>query len=463
MDLKKLGKLNLARGLRLLSEAIYPNYRNLRLALTGAGGKTSALFQLAHQLPPPVLVSASTHLATSQLAMADRHFFVHSTEELTAIQSKIFDGVVLLTGPEGGDGRTLGLSGEILDLLNDLAGYQGIPVLIEADGARTLPLKAPAGHEPAIPSFSNFVVVVAGMSGLGSQLDSASVHRPEIFSALSGLEIGARVDEKALVRVLLHLHGGLKGVPAGARRSVLLNQVDSLEQVEKAANMAEMLLVGYHSVLVASLGRSIPVVHTVHEKKAGIVLAAGGSSRLGSPKQLLKWQGIPLVRHVAERALQAGLSPVIVVTGAHAGDIEQALRGLDVKIAHNPDWELGQSTSVGTGLQALPSNIGAAVFLLSDQPQVTKKLLDELSLAHTHSLASIVAPRVHGKRANPVLFDRIVFPELLALEGDTGGRVLFSDDSRFTVEWVDWDDASLLLDVDTPGDYQRLLGLELKS
>jgi molybdenum cofactor cytidylyltransferase len=463
MDLKQLGELNLARGLRLLPEEIYPDYRNLRLALTGAGGKTSALFQLAHQLPPPVLVSASTHLATSQLAMADRHFFVHSTKDLKAIQSKIFDGVVLLTGPEGEDGRTLGLSGAILEQLNDLAGYQGIPMLIEADGARRLPLKAPAEHEPAIPSFSNFVVVVAGMSGLGRQLDSASVHRPESFAALSGLKIGARVDEKALVRVLLHLHGGLKGIPPEARRTVLLNQADTLEQVEQANGMAEMLLVGYHSVLVASLGLSIPVVHAVHEKKAGIVLAAGGSSRLGSPKQLLSWQGIPLVRHVAERALQAGLCPVIVVTGAHAEDVEQALRDLEVKIAHNPDWELGQSTSVGTGLQALPSNVGAAIFLLSDQPQVPKKLLDELCLAHAYSLSPIVAPRVYGKRANPVLFDRIVFPELLALEGDTGGRVLFSEESRFPVEWVDWDDANLLLDIDTPDDFQRLLDLELKS
>jgi molybdenum cofactor cytidylyltransferase len=463
MDLKQLGELNLARGLRLLSDEIYPNYRNLRLAFTGAGGKTSALFQLAHQLPPPVLVSASTHLATSQLAKADRHFFVHSTEELMAIQSKIFDGVVLLTGPEGGDGRTLGLSGEILDQLNDLAGYRGIPVLIEADGARTLPLKAPAGHEPAIPSFSNFVVVVAGMSGLGRHLDSASVHRPESFAALSGLEIGARVDSKALVQVLLHPDGGLKRIPSGARRSILLNQADSLQQVEAANGMVEMLLDGYQSVLVASLGRPVPVVHAVHEKKAGIVLAAGGSTRLGSPKQLLSWQGIPLVRHVAERALQAGLSPVIVVTGAHAGDIAQALGELDVNIAHNPDWELGQSTSIRAGLQALPSSVGAAVFLLSDQPQVPKKLLDELCHAHAYSLSPIVAPRVYGKRANPVLFDRSAFPELLALEGDTGGRVLFSKQSRFTVEWVDWDDASLLLDVDTPGDYQRLLGLELKS
>jgi molybdenum cofactor cytidylyltransferase len=463
MDLKQLGELNLARGLRLLPEAINPDYRNLRLALTGAGGKSSALFQLAHQLPPPVLVSASTHLASSQLTKADRHFIIHSIEELMAIQSKIFDGVVLLTGPAGEDGRTLGLSGEILEQLNALAGYHGTPVLIEADGARMLPLKAPAEHEPAIPAFTNLVVVVAGMLGLGKQLGPTSVHRPESFAALSGLEIGARVDEKALVQVLLHPDGGLKGIPDGARRSVLLNQADSLAQVEKANGMAEMLLNGYRSVLVASLGQPVPVVHAVHEKVAGIVLAAGGSSRLGSPKQLLIWQGIPLVRHVAERGLQAGLSPVVVVTGAHAGDIEQALRGLDVRIAHNRDWELGQSTSVRTGLQALPSSIGAAVFLLSDQPQVPKKLLDELFHAHARSLSPIVAPRVHGKRANPVLFDRSAFPELLALEGDTGGRVLFSEESRFRVEWVDWDDANLLLDVDTPGDYQRLLGLELKS
>lgn len=464
MDLNRVGKLTLARALRLQStEPSFPDNRNLRLAITGAGGKSSALFQMAHELPPPVLISASTHLAAAQLALADRHFFISSAEELQALQSQLYEGVVLLTGLDDGAGRTRGLTEDILEKLHDLAGLQGVPLLLEADGSRMLPLKAPAEHEPVIPSFANMVLVVAGMSGVGRQLDLNSVHRAERFAALSGVEVGSRVDENAVVQVLLHQQGGLKGIPTGARRSVLLNQADSLEQVEQAARMAEKLLAGYQSILVASLGGPAPGIHSVHEKTAGIVLAAGGSSRLGStPKQLLEWHGIALVRHVAERALEASLSPVVVVTGAHAGAVEEVLQGLELVFAHNPDWQQGQSTSVRAGLRALPAGIGAAVFLLSDQPQVPVKLLYELNLAHSRRMAPIVAPRVKGRRANPVLFDANVFPELLLLKGDTGGRGLFSEGDRFPVYWIDWDEINLLLDVDTPEDYQKLISLELK-
>jgi molybdenum cofactor cytidylyltransferase len=461
MDLKRLGNLNLARALRIQSAGRPPSYRNLRVAFTGAGGKTTALFQLARQLPPPVLVSASTHLAVSQIALADSHLIIRTSTELEALESQHFQGVVLITGPDDGAGRCVGVDESVMDSLHILAGSSGVPLLVEADGSRRLPLKAPAEHEPAIPPFTNQVVVVAGMSGVGRKLDEDSVHRPERFADLSGLGIGEQVNDLSVVRVLLHPLGGLKGIPKGARRSILLNQVDHPEQDDQANRMAGKLLEGYSSVLVASLGTTPPRINSVHEKTAGVILAAGGSSRLGVPKQLLSWHGIPFVRHVAMKALSAGLAPVIVVSGAFAPEVDAALQGLEVQLAHNPSWEQGQSTSVITGVKAVPPENGSAIFLLSDQPQVMGILLQDLVLAHARSLAPIVAPRVQGKRANPALFDARVFSELLTLTGDTGGRKLFDEPGRFPVYWVDWDDASLLVDVDTPQDYQRLLSLEL--
>lgn len=463
MDLTGLPKLDLARALRLITPSPYSLLRALRLALAGGGGKSTALFQLARQLPPPVLVTASTHLAVSQLAQADRHFKILSSEDLLVPGDQLFDGVVLVTGPDDGAGRTLGLSEDLLDMLHYLAAARGVPLLVEADGSRRLPLKAPAEHEPAIPAFANLVVVVVGLSGLGKPLDQASVHRPERFAALSELEMGARVDPAAILQILLHPQGGLKNIPAQARRVVLLNQADAPEQVRVAGEMAWGLLEGYHAVLVASLGSSAPTVHAVYEKTAGVVLAAGGSSRLGRPKQLLEWHGAPLVRHVARQALATGLSPVVVVTGAKADQVKAAVQGLPVSFAHNPAWESGQASSVQVGVRALPTECGAAIFLLSDQPQVPSDLLGALVRTHAGSLSPLVAPRVHGQRANPVLFDAALFPELLLLSGDSGGRSLFSDPQRFPVQWIDWDDPDLLLDVDTPADYRRLQGMQIKS
>ncbi|OGO34209.1 MAG: hypothetical protein A2Z16_06290 [Chloroflexi bacterium RBG_16_54_18] len=192
----------------------------------------------------------------------------------------------------------------------------------------------------------------------------------------------------------------------------------------------------------------------MHERVAGIVLAAGGSTRLGRPKQTLQWQGEPIIRRVVKTALAAGLQPVIVVTGAAASDVEGALVGLPIQIVNNPDWEAGQSSSVKAGLQSVPGGTGAVVYLLADQPHVSKELLNSLVELHATSFAPLVAPEVQGQRGNPVLFDRQTFPALFALEGDVGGRPLFS---RYQAAWLPWHDSSILMDIDSPEDYQRLV------
>jgi molybdenum cofactor cytidylyltransferase len=243
---------------------------------------------------------------------------------------------------------------------------------------------------------------------------------------------------------------------------VLLNQADTAELRSQAGRLAQSLVPAFSAALVAALGQQ-GEVFACYERVAGILLAAGKASRYGEPKQLLDWRGEPLVRRAARTALQAGLSPVVVVTGAHAGQVGQALAGLEVQIVHNPDWEQGQSASVRVGLSALPAETGAAIFLLADQPQVSSGLLEALLSAHATSLAPVIAPSVEGRRANPVLFDRFTFNELCLLQGDSGGRQIMAPEGPYPVSWVPWDDPLLLLDVDTPEDYRRLLGRGLEQ
>ncbi len=190
------------------------------------------------------------------------------------------------------------------------------------------------------------------------------------------------------------------------------------------------------------------------EPIAGIILAAGASKRMGQPKLLLPWQGEPLIRHVARTAIEAGLSPVLVVTGAHGEEIQAALNDLQVQIIPNSDWEAGQSTSVRAGVGALPGETGAAVFFLGDQPQIPMELVHALVEAHAQTRAPIVAPSIAGQRGNPVLFDRAVFSDLMGLNGDAGGRQIFT---RYPIHFVAWDNPSLLWDIDTPADYQQLV------
>lgn len=441
--------MKLTQSLRLETPA--------RLALVGSGGKTTALFLLAHELPSPVWVTATTHLAVSQARQGDQHWIVTDADALRV--EKLYSGINVFTGPVGADQRTAGLEGEPLEKLHRLADANAIPLLVEADGSKQKPLKAPAVHEPPIPSWVKTVGVCVGLSGVGQPLTDATVHRAQIFSELTGLKPGEAVTIDGLAKYLCHPQGGLKNISAGARRVALLNQADTPDLQAAGRRLAELILPSYDGVLIANLAASPGILAAV-ERSAGIILAAGGSTRLGRPKQTLTWRGEPLIRHVARTALTAGLDPVIVVTGSSAEEVEAALRDLPVIFAHNDDWQAGQSSSMKIGLANLPVNCGSAVFLLSDQPQTPVTLVKSLVEAHERTLSAVVAPMVDGRRGNPVLFDRDTFEEMREIQGDVGGRGIFS---KVAVEWLPWNDPAQLLDVDTEEDYQRLLALENRA
>ncbi len=313
-------------------------------------------------------------------------------------------------------------------------------------------LKAPADHEPVIPSFADIVVVVAGMQGLGKPLSDKVVHRTEQFSKLTGLSIDDLITPESLVKLLTHADGGLKGIPTGARRVVLLNQADTHELQSLAKGMSGSLLSDFSSVVVASLQQSR--IHAVREPIAGILLAAGEARRFGASKQLLDWHGKPFVRHIAEIALAAKLNQVVVVTGSNRDAVEQSVGDLPLMICHNPDWEKGQSSSLQAGLRSLKAGIGGVIFLLADQPFVTQAVIEALVDSHAEDLSPIIAPHVQSRRANPVLFDQVTFKDLSTISGDVGGRILFS---KFPVTSLPWNDPRLLTDVDHPDDYGRLI------
>jgi molybdenum cofactor cytidylyltransferase len=427
-----------------------------RLAFVGAGGKSSAMFQLAKQAGGRVIVTASAHLAAWQLKEADRHITVNTAEDLASLQGDLPEGVTLLIGPVAQESeRFEGLSPELLQQVDELAGRHQVPLLIEADGSRQRPLKAPAEHEPAIPPFVNIVVVVAGINGIGQPLSEEWVHRPELFGKLARLALGDVITKEAFIKVMNHPQGGMKNIPAQAHRLVMLTHVDTPKLSGLANGMCRQLISSYDGLVITNLlNRPNEQVISVHRCVAGVVLAAGASERFGQPKQLLHWRGEPFVRVVARTALQAQLQPVIVVTGNYEQEVKQALEGLDVQVVHNPAWTEGQSASVKAGLAVVPQRVGGAMFLMADQPQIPVDLIQSLRELHANTLAPIVAPVVEGRRGNPVLFDRRTFPDLAQITGDQGGRQLFS---KYRATWLPWVDAAIGLDVDTPDDYIKLL------
>lgn len=425
------------------------------IAFVGAGGKTTSIFRLAYELPHPVIVTTTTHLGTWQVRHGDRWLAgMSDLEKLTDFDA----GVTVLTGQPVSDDRVGRLSTEELEYLHRLAIERGWSLLIEADGARQLPLKAPAEHEPVIPPWVDKVVVVAGLSGLNSLCSNAYIHRPELFSTLALLKPDERVGEEHLGRMLVHPAGGLKGIPATAKKIVLLNQADDEGRSSAAVRMAQSLIAEYSSVLVGCMKNDNDnEIILSQERIAGIVLAAGGSTRFGKPKQELLWRGKSFLENVIQVANEAGLSKVVAIVNNAYSQIFNQNNQLITTFLENTNWQSGQGSSIRLGIQSLEADINGAVFLLCDQPQIPATLIRALITEHAITHAPIVAPIVAGKRGNPVLFDISTFPDLVQLEGDKGGRALFS---KYPVHYIPWHDESILLDVDTPEDYSRLLELE---
>ncbi len=190
------------------------------------------------------------------------------------------------------------------------------------------------------------------------------------------------------------------------------------------------------------------------EAVAIVLLAAGLSRRFRSAKQLHPWQGRPLVRHMAATALASRADRVVVVTGAYRAEVEAALAGAAVELAHNPDFAQGQSTSVRRGLEAAPGSAAAILFLPVDMPFLETATLDLLIEAWHHRRPAAVAPLYAGQRGAPVLFDRRLFPELAELQGDQGGRAVLARHPGELRE-VEIGDERQGRDLDTPEDLAR--------
>ncbi|MBN1204072.1 MAG: nucleotidyltransferase family protein [Myxococcaceae bacterium] len=196
--------------------------------------------------------------------------------------------------------------------------------------------------------------------------------------------------------------------------------------------------------------------------KVGVVLlAAGGSSRLGRPKQLLVHEGKTLVRRAAEAALAASRGPVVVVLGAQAPAVTAELSGLPVHTVHNAAWEAGMGGSLRLGLRELEAReppaagaaVDAALVMLCDQLRVGAEHLRALVDAFTRTRAPIVASSYEGARGVPALFSRALFSELEALAPEQGARGVIAREPSRVVEVALAGGGE---DVDTPADLPRL-------
>jgi probable selenium-dependent hydroxylase accessory protein YqeC len=234
------------------------------VAVVGGGGKTTAMFRLAREMVARggrAITTTTTRIFGAQIALAPAHVpAADATRERVLAALAIHGHVLVIGATDAGTGKAEGVSLELFKSLR--AWCPEACILNEADGSRMRPFKAPAAHEPVIPSETTLVVPLVGADVFGKPLDDDHVHRPELVSALSGAPLGVPITPEIVARVLAHPQGGRKGVPAGARVVAVINKVEVLADPTPAREAAERLLrePAVEAVLLTALRRDEPVL-----------------------------------------------------------------------------------------------------------------------------------------------------------------------------------------------------------
>jgi len=446
-----------------MSTFTLPTAFNLRphkelIAFVGGGGKTSLLFALGAALPGRRILTTTTRIFAAQMNRAEAVVFFTAEDAENAakkLEQALGEfGVCLVVGAVAGD-KAVGVPPERPGAW--LARPDVDFVLVEADGSRMRPIKAPAAHEPVIPPACTLVVPVVGIDALDGRFSDVT-HRPELAAQLLPYSVvGERLSVGDVARLIAHPQGGLKGVPDGARVVPFINKVETAAQLSAARQIAHQLL---HTPrierVVIGAAKSAQPVREVHQRVTAVILAAGEGRRMGQQtKQLLPWGNTTVLGQTLRNVQQTAVHHHLVVTGHEAEAVQQIAYSAGVKTLHNPAYATGEMlSSLQTAVGALDESVTAVLVLLADQPMVQPGTMDLLLEAYWQGHGDLIAPVFEGRRGNPVLIGRRFFAELLALPpGDAPRTLLRRHADQLHLVPVPTDD--ILRDLDSPEQYER--------
>lgn len=420
------------------------------VSLVGGGGKTTTMYYIAGELAKEglkVIVTTTTHIFPPEIT-----YTYLLTKDINEVKEALKESNLIVLADSMETVKLHGIDPLWVKDLKDIADV----ILVEADGSRNLPFKAPDDHEPVVPQSSTIVIPVVGADAAFKPLSEEWAHRPDRISEITGLKPGEPVTPEIIAKTVLHPMGGMKGVPANAAFIPLINKADSQNEVDIAMEISHCLFQGgVNKVIITSHRRDNVFIKPCMQEKivSAVILAAGASSRMGKQKLELEIGGKNLATIVLENVEASAANEIILVTKPDHVLFDD-LEHHGIKSVINEKWQTGQSSSMKAGLDAINSEAEAVIFLMADQPMVTPEIINKLLMTFYETDKPIVAPRYNGKKGAPVVFKKSMFEELRMIEGDRGGRDLLD---KYPVEFVEIDSPIAGVDVDTPEDYDRLM------
>jgi molybdenum cofactor cytidylyltransferase len=317
------------------------------------------------------------------------------------------------------NGKIIGVPGVTVDAMHKEIDI----VLVEADGARGLPVKVPKPTEPVIPGSTTKVVVVYGFDGLDRPLGPETCYNLDgVVERVKGVEPGQVLDPPVLRRIFIE--GGFIEASEGKRLFALVNKSEMGE--ERAAEFARNLYnpavdaVGISSAKAGWARR----IDNSDRRITGIILAAGEGRRFGGGKLIATVRGKPVLERVIECAASARLERLILVLGADGSElISRFGRNLPpgTVTVINPHYKSGMSTSIRKGMESAKGS-GAVMIFLGDMPFITATLTEKVISAYRNSCAWACRPVCGKTPGHPVIIGRELFGELENIAGDEGAK-----------------------------------------
>lgn len=429
------------------------NEREL-ICFVGAGGKTTTMFNLAKELKDlgkKVLISTTTAIFYPEEDQYDEIIVIDNPQNFVFRNNISSASITVIAKEENPIGKLKGIERDLISEIFTKGIFDYI--LVEADGSKRKPIKAPAYYEPVIPRLSTKVVGVIGLDSLYKKIDNKHVHRPEIFCNITNSNMDDIITEEIVLRLITDEKGLFKNNGIVFKKYLFLNKAENKERRKSGfiiKDMIESSNFKIEKIIITSMINK-KSYHNVKVNITGIILASGFSRRMGKQKLLLEIEETPIVEKVIKSVKASQIDDVILVY--RDARIKSIASEHDIKALYNKKAHRGQSEAIKLGVSNSSKDTDGYMFFVGDQPFLQALVIDKIIDTYKKENKMIVIPKYNNKKGNPVLFSSELKESLLKLDGDIGGRSIIKTIDDVDIAYVQFDDEKLGLDIDTLEEY----------